>query len=33
MNGTVFVVLGIAVLAGSGIVHWWVVRAIRRQTV
>jgi len=28
-----WVVLGLVVLAGAGVVHWWVVRAVRRQTV
>ncbi|HEY2995335.1 MAG TPA: hypothetical protein VGM22_21185 [Methylomirabilota bacterium] len=27
-----WVVFGLIVLAGAGVVHWWVVRAIRRQT-
>jgi hypothetical protein len=27
-----WVVLGVIVLAGAGVVHWWVVRAVRRQT-
>lgn len=27
-----WVVLGLVVLLGAGVVHWWVVRAIRRQT-
>jgi hypothetical protein len=27
-----WVVLGLAVLAGSGVVHWWVLREVRRQT-
>ena len=26
-----WLVLGLCVLVGSGVVHWWVVRAIRRQ--
>ena len=26
-----WVVLGLIVLAGAGVVHWWVVRAVRRQ--
>jgi peptidoglycan biosynthesis protein MviN/MurJ (putative lipid II flippase) len=26
-----WVVLGLVVLAGAGVVHWWVVREIRRQ--
>jgi hypothetical protein len=28
-----WLVLGLVVLAGAGVVHWWVVRTIRRQTV
>ena len=28
-----WLVLGLLVLAGAGVVHWWVVRAIRRQAV
>ena len=27
-----WVVLGVLVLVGSGVVHWWVLREIRRQT-
>jgi hypothetical protein len=27
-----WVVLGLVVLAGAGIVHWWVVRVVRRAT-
>jgi len=27
-----WVVFGLIVLAGAGVVHWWVVRAVRRQT-
>ena len=27
-----WVVLGLLVLVGSGVVHWWVMREIRRQT-
>jgi multisubunit Na+/H+ antiporter MnhB subunit len=27
-----WVVFGLLVLAGAGVVHWWVVRAVRRQT-
>lgn len=26
-----WLVLGLAVLVGSGVVHWWVVRTLRRQ--
>jgi hypothetical protein len=28
-----WVVFGLIVLAGAGVVHWWVVRTVRRQTV
>jgi hypothetical protein len=27
-----WVVFGLIVLAGAGVVHWWVVRTVRRQT-
>ena len=28
-----WLVVGLLVLAGAGVVHWWVVRALRRQAV
>jgi hypothetical protein len=27
-----WLVLGLVVLVGAGVVHWWVMRTVRRQT-